>query len=131
MSTTPADGLITRTTPASVDVTVDRITAILAAKAITLFAVIDHSGEAARAGFTMPSTRVIVFGNPRAGTPLMLDAPSIAIDLPLRILVADDGAGTTSVSYTDARYLIARHHLSPELARPLESVAAIVTEATR
>ena len=77
----------------SVDETVERVKNILQSKGVTLFAVIDHSGEAEKVGIKMPPTKLLIFGNPKGGTPLMLAAPSVAIDLPLKILVWQDGQG--------------------------------------
>ena len=83
----------------SVDDTVEKLKGILQAKGITLFALVDHSGEAEKAGMKMPPTKLLIFGNPKGGTPLMLASPSIAIDLPLKILVAEDASGKVWVSY--------------------------------
>jgi uncharacterized protein (DUF302 family) len=105
---TPGDqknGIVTINSNHSVDDTVERLKSILQSKGITLFAVIDHSGEAAKVGMKMPNTKLVVFGNPRGGTPLMLAAPSIAIDLPLKILIAEDTQGRVWVSYKSAEYL--------------------------
>lgn len=82
----PANGLITHPSPYTVPETLDRLEAILRAKAITIFARIDHSGKAAKVGLTMPPTQLLIFGNPRGGTPIMLAAPLSAIDLPLKAL---------------------------------------------
>jgi len=112
----------------SVDETVARLTALLAAKGVKLFAVIDHSGEAARVGLTLPPTKVVIFGNPQAGTPLMLAAPSIAIDLPLKLLIAQDADGHTTLSYTSPAYLGDRHHLPEDL---LANIAVIETLARK
>jgi len=81
------NGIANRASRHSVDATVEKLKGILEAKGVKLFALVDHSGEAEKAGMKMPSTRLLIFGNPRAGTPLMLAAPSSAIDLPLKILV--------------------------------------------
>ena len=87
-------GIIRIPSSHSVDETVERIKAILQSRGVTIFSVIDHSGEAAKTGMQMPNTKLLVFGSPKAGTPVMLAAPSIALDLPLKILVAEDGAGS-------------------------------------
>ncbi len=99
----------------SVDETVERVKNILAAKGVILFALVDHSGEAAKAGMTMRPTKLLIFGNPKAGTPLMQAAPSIAIDLPLKILVWEDAAGKVWLSCNSAAYLAERHHLPTDL----------------
>jgi uncharacterized protein (DUF302 family) len=88
---------------------------ILQAKGVTLFALVDHSGEAEKAGMKMRPTKLLIFGSPKAGTPLMLAAPSVAIDLPLKILVAEDAQGKVWVSYNRAEYLKERHGLPEEL----------------
>ncbi len=97
------------------DETVGRLRGILEAKGVTLFALVDHSGEAAKAGMTMPPTKLLIFGSPKAGTPVMLAAPSIAIDLPLKILVWQDADGKVWVSYNAPEYLRDRHNVPAEL----------------
>jgi uncharacterized protein (DUF302 family) len=113
----------------SVDETVQKIKTILQSKSITLFAVIDHSGEAAKAGLKMPNTKLLVFGNPKGGTPLMLDAPSTAIDLPLKILVAEDGQGKVWISYNNAEYLQERHGFPKDLMPNIAVVATLAAKA--
>jgi uncharacterized protein (DUF302 family) len=115
MNQPTANGIATIPSAHSVSETVARIRAALEAKRVTLFAVIDHSGEAAKAGLPMPDTKLLIFGNPAAGTPLMLSAPSAAIDLPLKILVAEDPAGHVTVSWNDPAWLQTRHHFDPAL----------------
>src|SRR5258708_4654696 len=88
-----ANGLLTIKSAHSVEETVAKIRTLLEAKGIREFALIDHSGEAAKVGLAMPKTQVVIFGNPKGGTPLMLAAPSVAIDLPLKLLVREDAAG--------------------------------------
>ena len=92
---------------------------------VTLFAVVDHSGEAAKAGMQMPNTKLLIFGSPKAGTPVMLAAPSIAIDLPLKILVAEDGEGKVSVSYNSMEFLGERHGVPVELMKNLAAVEGL------
>src|SRR5580658_4052166 len=99
----------------SVDETVARLTNILQSKGITLFALIDDSGEAEKVGMKMPPTKLLIFGSPKAGTPLMLAAPSIAIDLPLKILVWEDAQGKVWLSYNSPEYLMKRHGLPQDL----------------
>lgn len=112
-----------------VDEIVDRLKATLAAKGVTLFAVIDHSGEAEKAGMPMPPTKLLIFGNPKAGTPLMLSVPSVAIDLPLKILVAEDTDGHVTVSYNGPQYLLERHHLPDDLIKNIAVVEALALAA--
>jgi uncharacterized protein (DUF302 family) len=125
--TTEANGIVTLASQHSVDETIEKLKSILAAKGVTIFAVIDHSGEAAKAGLSMPNTKLVIFGNPKGGTPAMLAAPSSAIDLPLKILVAEDGAGKVSVSYNSVDYL-AKRHAFPDAVLPalkmIETLAA-------
>lgn len=113
----------------TVEETVERLQAILQAKGITLFAVVDHSGEAAKAGMKMPPTRLLIFGNPAAGTPLMLAAPTTAIDLPLKILVAEDAGGQVRVSWTDPAYLQARHGFPSDLIKNISAVEILAANA--
>lgn len=119
-------GIVSRRSNHSIDRTVQRLEEILVAKGVKLFAVIDHSGEAEKAGLRMPATKLLIFGNPRAGTPLMLASPSCAIDLPLKILVSEDGEGAVWISYNSPGYLQARHHL-PQTLMP--NIAVVETLA--
>jgi uncharacterized protein (DUF302 family) len=115
----------------TVDQTVDAIQRILQSKGIMLFAVIDHSGEAAKVGITMPPTKLVIFGNPKAGTPLMLAAPSIALDLPLKILVRQDKDGKTWLSYNSPEFLQQRHNLPADLVPVLAGVAGLADKAAQ
>jgi uncharacterized protein (DUF302 family) len=111
----------------SVDETVDQLKTILREKGITLFATVDHSGEALKAGLQMPNTKLLIFGSPKAGTPLMLASPSLAIDLPLKILVAEDAAGRVSISYNSAQFLAGRHQIPQEITKVLTAVEGLAT----
>lgn len=122
------NGIVTIPSAHSVDETVEKLKGLLQTKGITLFAVIDHSGEAAKVGLKMPNTKLVIFGNPKGGTPLMLAAPSIAIDLPLKILVAEDAQGKVSVSYNSPEYLKERHGLPENL---LPNIAVVETLAAK
>jgi uncharacterized protein (DUF302 family) len=126
---TEASGLVTLKSAHSVDETIVRIRALLAAKGIREFALIDHSGEAEKAGLTMPKTQVLIFGNPKGGTPLMLAAPSIAIDLPLKLLVREDAAGDTWMSYWSAQTLLRRHGLAESFAGNIAVIEMIARQA--
>jgi uncharacterized protein (DUF302 family) len=121
------EGIVKIPSHHSVDQTVDKLKTILQSRGVTLFAVIDHSGEAEKAGRKMPPTKVLIFGNPKAGTPLMLAAPSVALDLPLKILVAEDPQGKVWISYNSAEYLKDRHGLPQNL---LPNIAVVETLAT-
>ena len=123
------NGIITNSSNHSVDEIVEKLKAILQAKGVTLFALVDHSGEAAKAGLSMPPTKLLIFGNPKGGTPLMLASPSSAIDLPLKVLVAEDANGKVSVSYNSPAYLEQRHNLPPELMQNIAVVEALVAQA--
>jgi len=121
-----SSGLIDIPSNHSVDETVEKLKAILQAKGVTLFALIDHSGEAAKVGMKMPPTKLLIFGNPKGGTPLMLAAPSSAIDLPLKILVWEDANGKVWVTYNSPAYLEERHKFPPDL---LANIAVVETLA--
>jgi uncharacterized protein (DUF302 family) len=129
MTSSTENGLIHLPSAHTVDDIVAKLTTILSAKGVTLFALVDHSGEAEKAGLKMPPTKLLIFGSPRAGTPLMLAAPSIAIDLPLKILVWQDSNGKVSVSYNDPKYLQNRHNLPPDLVKNIAVVEALATAA--
>ena len=128
MSVSTQNGIVSVASNHSVDETVEKLKGILQAKGVTLFALVDHSGEAEKVGMTMPPTKLLIFGSPKAGTPLMQAAPSIAIDLPLKILVAADGEGKVWVSYNSAEYLAERHGLPHEL---LQNIAVVKTLAEK
>ncbi|HLK89055.1 MAG TPA: DUF302 domain-containing protein [Polyangia bacterium] len=131
MSPTEASGLVDRRSAHDVDATVARVTELLRAKGATLFAVVDHGGEAARVGLSMRPTKLLIFGSPSAGTPLMLAAPGIAIDLPLKILVWEDAAGTTWLTTNSPAYLRDRHGLAEPLTAALGAADAIAEAAAR
>jgi uncharacterized protein (DUF302 family) len=123
------NGIVTIPSHHSVDETLKKLEEFLRLKGVKVFTVIDHSGEAETAGLRMPSTKVIIFGNPKAGTPLMLAAPSIAIDLPLKILIAEDASGKAWVSYNSPAYLQARHGLASDLVANIAVVEALAAKA--
>jgi uncharacterized protein (DUF302 family) len=120
------EGIVRIPSHHSVDETVDKLKTILQSKGVTLFALVDHSGEAEKVGLKMPPTKLLIFGNPKGGTPLMLAAPSVAIDLPLKILVAEDSQGQVWISYNSAEYLKERHGLPQDL---LQNIAVVQTLA--
>jgi uncharacterized protein (DUF302 family) len=113
----------------SVDETVDKLKGILQAKGVTLFALVDHSGEAAKVGLKMRPTKLLIFGSPRAGTPLMLAAPHSALDLPLKILIWEDAEGKVWISYNSPAYLQERHNLPPDLLPNIAVVEALAAKA--
>jgi uncharacterized protein (DUF302 family) len=120
------EGIVKIPSRHSVAETVDRLKSILQSKGVTLFALVDHSGEAEKVGMKMPPTKLLIFGNPKGGTPLMQASPSAAIDLPLKILVAEDSEGKVWISYNSAEYLKERHGLPESL---LPNIAVVQTLA--
>jgi uncharacterized protein (DUF302 family) len=125
------NGIVNKPSKHSVDDTLGKLQSILEAKGIAVFALIDHSGEAAKVGMKMGSTKLLIFGNPKGGTPLMLAAPSIAIDLPLKILIWQDDQERVWVSYNTTEYLAERHGLPTHLAQNIgfiETLAANIAE---
>ena len=128
MTSPVGNGIVNVPTNHSVDKTVEKLKAILQAKGVTLFALVDHSGEAEKVGLKMRPTKLLIFGSPKAGTPLMLAAPSIAIDLPLKILVSQDAEGKVWISYNSSSYLQKRHGLPNDL---LQNIAVVETLATK
>jgi uncharacterized protein (DUF302 family) len=124
-------GLIDVPSNHSVDETVERLKGILQAKGITLFALVDHSGEAAKAGIKMRPTKLLIFGSPKAGTPLMLAASRIAIDLPLKILIWEDAQGKVWVTYNSPVYLQERHGLPAELLPNISVIEALAKAAAK
>ena len=129
MPSMPDNGIITKPSNHSVDETVEKLKSILQAKGVMLFALVDHSGEAARAGLKIPPTKLLIVGSPKAGTPLMLASPSSAIDLPLKILVAEDASGKVGVSYNSPAYLRDRHNLPQDLLANIAVVEILATAA--
>jgi len=128
MTPTTNNGIIEVPSHHSVDQTVEKLKGILQAKGITLFALVDHSGEAEKVGIKMLPTKLLIFGSPKAGTPLMLASPSIAIDLPLKILIAEDARGKVWISYNSPEYLQQRHNLPPDL---LQNIAVVCNRRLR
>ena len=129
MSSIPDNGIVTIPARRTVDETVQKLEGILQAKGVKLFALIDHSGEAAKVGMQMRPTKLLIFGNPKAGTPLMIASPSIAIDLPLRILIWEDADGKVNISYNAPAWLQARHGLPTELVGNIAVVEALAIAA--
>jgi uncharacterized protein (DUF302 family) len=129
MPTSAENGIVRIPGNHAVDDTVAKLQGILQAKGVKLFVVVDHSGEAASAGLKMPNTKLLIFGNPKAGTPLMLASPSVALDFPLKILVAEDGAGKTWISYNSPSYLQARHGLPADLLPNIAVIEALAAKA--
>jgi uncharacterized protein (DUF302 family) len=123
------NGLLQVASRYTVDETVDRLKAILAERGLQVFALVDHSGEAEKVGMKMRPTKLLIFGSPKGGTPVMLAAPSVAIDLPLKALVAEDEAGKVWISYNSPEYLQQRHGIPPDLVKNIAGVGALVAKA--
>jgi uncharacterized protein (DUF302 family)/uncharacterized membrane protein YidH (DUF202 family) len=123
------NGIINKASNHSVDETVDKLKGILQAKGVTLFALVDHGGEAEKVGMKMRPTKLLIFGNPKGGTPIMLAAPSAAIDLPLKILVWEDAQGKVWASYNTPTYLQQRHGIPQDLLPNIAVVEALATKA--
>jgi uncharacterized protein (DUF302 family) len=115
------EGIAHRKSPLAVVPTVERLTKLIGAAGATLFAVVDHSGEAARLGLTLRDTKLMIFGNPTGGTPVMSASPLSAIDLPLKVLVWEDDRGAVWMSYLIPQWLAERHGLTPDLVGPLSA----------
>lgn len=129
MSSIPESGILRIPSNHSAEETVAKLESILQAKGVKLFTIVDHSGEAAAAGFKMPNTKLLIFGNPKAGTPLMLASPSAALDLPLKILVAEDAEGKVWISYNAPSNLQKRHNPAAELLPNIAVIEALATKA--
>jgi len=123
------NGLIRVASRYSIEETVRRLQAAFGEKGLQMFALIDHSGEAERVGLKMPPTKLLIFGSPKGGTPLMVAAPSLAIDLPLKALVAEDAQNKVTVSYNDPEYLRERHGFPAELTKNLAGAGALIAKA--
>ena len=123
------EGIVKIPSHHSVDETVDKLKTILKSKGVTLFALVDHSGEAEKVGLKMPPTKLLIFGNPKGGTPLMLAAASAALDLPLKILVAEDPQGKVWITYNSPDYLKERHGLPDDLVPNIAVVQALASAA--
>jgi uncharacterized protein (DUF302 family) len=129
MASNLENGITTELSSHSFDQTVTKLEEVLRTKGIKLFALVDHCGEAERAGLKMPSTKLFTFGNPKAGTPAILAAPSIAIDLPLKILSWEDSRGRVRVSYNSPAYLQSGPAYQEELVRNITVVETLAAKA--
>ena len=122
-------GLVRLPSRHSVAATIDRLDANLRQRNILVFARIDFSGDAARAGLSMRPEQMLIFGNPRAGTPLMLQAPAVGIDLPLKVLAWEDADGKVWVAYNDPQYIVRRHGIDAALTASLAAVVPLIEAA--
>jgi uncharacterized protein (DUF302 family) len=123
------NGLLRVASPYSVEETLRRLESVLAERGVKVFAVVDHSGEAEKVGMKMRPTKVVIFGNPKAGTPLMVAAPTLAIDLPLKALVSEDEKGKVWVSHNSPEYLQQRHGVPEDLVKNIAVAGALVAKA--
>lgn len=123
------NGLVQVASPYPVDETVRRLESAFIKKGMKIFAIIDHSGEAEKAGLKMKPTKVVIFGSPKGGTPLMVAAPSLAIDLPLKALVAENQSGSVTVTYNSPEYLQERHQVPTELIKNLAGAGGWIGSA--
>ena len=125
----PGNGLLQVASPYTVDETLQRLESVLAERGVRVFALIDHSGEAEKVGLKMRPTKLVIFGNPKGGTPLMVAAPTLAIDLPLKALVWEDDKGKVWVSYNSPEYLQQRHGVPEDLIKNIAVAGAVVAKA--
>ena len=123
------DGIISKASKYSVPETLDRVDALLRSKGIKIFVRVDHSGEAEKAGLKMPPTQLLIFGNPKGGTPVMLAAPTAAIDLPLKALAWQDSDGKVWLSYNDPEYLKKRYGLTNDQIKTIAGTGSLIEQA--
>jgi uncharacterized protein (DUF302 family) len=131
MSTLPDNGMVHLSSPRSVPDTLARLETIVQTKGLTILARIDHSGDAAKVGLKMQPTKLLIFGNAKTGTPLMVASPTVAIDLPLKALVWQDGTDNVWLSYNDPKYLMDRHAVPENLLQNIAGIETICAEAVR
>jgi uncharacterized protein (DUF302 family) len=123
------EGIISKPSKYSVTETLDRVDALLRSKGIKIFVRVDHSGEAEKAGLKMPPTQLLIFGNPKGGTPVMLAAPTAAIDLPLKALAWQDGDGKVWLSYNDPEYLKKRYGMTDDQIKTIAGTGSLIEQA--
>jgi uncharacterized protein (DUF302 family) len=128
---TPDNGIVSLSSPYPFAETLKRVQAALREKGLMIFSVVDHSGEAEKAGLKMLPTQLVIFGSPKAGTPVMVASPTIAIDLPLKALVSEDAAGKVWVSYNSPEYLKQRHNVPEELMKNLAGAGPLLQMALK
>ena len=126
MPSLPDNGLAHLSSPYAFAETIKRLESLLQAQGLTVFCRIDHSGAAEKAGLKMHPTQVIVFGSPKGGTPLMIASPTVAIDLPLKALIWEDGAGKAWISYNAPEYLKQRHDIPDELLKNIAGIGPLL-----
>jgi uncharacterized protein (DUF302 family) len=126
MPSSPDNGMVHLSSPYPFSETLRRLDSVLQSRALTVFARIDHSGEAEKVGMKMHPTQLILFGSPKAGTPLMVASPTLAIDLPLKALVWEDAGGKVWISYNSAEYLKQRHNIPDELVKNIAVIGPLL-----
>jgi uncharacterized protein (DUF302 family) len=126
IDTADSSGILTKPSPYPVSETVERLERTIRAKDLAIFALIDHSGEAAKIGLKMQEAKLLIFGSPKAGTPLMIASPLSALALPLKALVWKDNDGRVLVSYNSVAYLAKRHNLPAELTKNIAGIDALI-----
>jgi uncharacterized protein (DUF302 family) len=131
MSQFPDNGMIHLSSPHTVLETLTRLEAIVQTRGLTIVARVDHSRDAAKAGLKMQPTKLLIFGNAKSGTPVMIASPSVAIDLPLKALVWQDDAGNVWLSYNGPDYLKERHAIPDHLVQNIAGIGPICQEAVR
>jgi len=129
MSEAANNGIVSIESRHGTDDTLEKLTNILDTHGVKIFALIDHSGEAEKAGMRMRNTKLLIFGNPKAGTPLMLAAPTAALDLPLKILVWEDAGGKVWLTYNSVEFIRQRHNLRSDLAANVAIVDTLAGNA--
>lgn len=122
------EGIISKQSNYSVPETLDRVEVVMKSKNIKVFARVDHSGEAEKVGLKMPPTQLLIFGNPKGGTPVMLAAPTAAIDLPLKALAWEDSDGKVWLSYNDPEYLKRRYGLTDDQIKTIAGIGAVIEQ---
>jgi uncharacterized protein (DUF302 family) len=126
MSSLPENGMVHLGSPYSVPETLKRLESLLQSRGLTVFAHIDHSGEAEKVGMKMHPTQLIIFGSPKGGTPVMLASPTLAIDLPLKALVWEDAVGKVWLTYNSADYLKQRHNIPDDLVKNIAVIGPLL-----
>jgi uncharacterized protein (DUF302 family) len=129
MTSPSGNGMVHLPSPYSVTSTLQRLESVIATKGLTIFARIDHSGEAAKVGLKMPPTELPIFGSPKSGTPLMIASPTLALDLPLKALVWQDVDGAAWLSYNSTEYVQQRHNLPQALIQNIAGIRSICEDA--
>jgi uncharacterized protein (DUF302 family) len=129
MSIEAREGIQVVASPRGVAETVQHFEKLLVERGLTLFSKIDFSGDAKKAGLEMPATQMLIFGSPKAGTPVMLAAPSSALDLPLKVVISQDGQGKVWLSYNEPEYLAARHSIPAELSKNIAGIGPLTRAA--